>query len=366
MESDLFAPTKFSILTVLFFGVIFASTVRAIDAGMPNPPSSPTEIKVGIFLADIIDMDEVEEAFEAEIILIAEWHDPRLAFDAASEGSDYKLFQGEFQFNELFTGWWPQLLIVNEIGSGDINALRITVHSDGTVRYKDQRNVTLETPMELQSFPFDVQTLQATIISFGDYSDQVKLVVDQSVLGATEEYAEVYHKVNIAQWDLLNLDLKAGISDYRYYGTKEELSAITLTITLERKPSNMIWKVMFPLVLLVSLMWAVFWMDIENLADRLNVAFIGILTIVAYQFLIDGNMPRISYFTFTDAVLLFSFIVMCLCVYESLIVNSLWKRGRRAAAEHIDRAAHWAFPVVYFLGLATCYFYYLRGPHASL
>jgi hypothetical protein len=349
----------YSLSAVFFLAVCCVSIAHATDAGMPNPPASPTEVSLGIFLADIIDMDEVDETFQAEIIIIAEWKDPRLAFDAEAEGSDYKLFQGEFQFNELFAGWWPQLLIVNEIGSGDINARRVTIRANGTVRYKDQRNVTLETPMELQSFPFDVQSLQAAIISFGDYSDQVKLVVDKSVLGATEEYAEVNRKVNIAQWDLRNLDLKAGVSDYRYYGTKKEFSEVTMTITLERKSSNMLWKIMFPLILLVSLMWAVFWIDVKNLADRLNVAFIGILTIVAYQFLLDGNMPRISYFTFTDAVLLFSFMVMCLCIYESLLVNSLWKRGHRDMAELIDRAALWAFPVVYVLGLAINFMYFL-------
>ncbi len=351
--------THYLFIGLCFIAMMSVNVAQATDAGMPNPPGSPTEVKLGVFLADIIDMDEVEEAFQAELILIAEWKDPRLAFDADVEGSNYKLFQGEFQFNELFSGWWPQLLIVNEIGSGDINALRITVWSDGTVRYKDQRNVTLETPMALQSFPFDVQTLHADIISFGDYSDQVKLVVDENVLGATEEYAEVNQKVNIAQWDLVNLDLKAGASDFRYYGTKKEFSEITMTITLERKPSNMLWKIMFPLILLVSLMWAVFWMDIENLADRLNVAFIGILTIVAYQFLLDGNMPRISYFTFTDAVLLYSFVIMCLCIYESLFVNSLWKRGQREKAARIDRAVHWAFPVAYIVGLGINYFYFL-------
>jgi len=354
----LFRPCHL-LLALLVFALCCVNLANATDAGMPNPPGSPTEVKLGLFLADIIDMDEVEEVFQAEVILIAEWHDPRLAFDAESQGSDYKLFQGEFQFNEMFTGWWPQLLIVNEIGSGDINAVRITVHPDGTVRYKDQRNVTLETPMQLQSFPFDVQTLQANIISFGDYSDQVTLLVDPSVLGATEEYAKENQKVNIAQWTLRNLDLKAGTSDYRYYGTKKNFSAITMTIKLERKSSNTIWKIIFPLVLLVSLMWAVFWMDIENLAERLNIAFIGILTIVAYQFLLDGNMPRISYFTFTDAVLLFSFVIMCLCVYESLLVNTLWKRGHRALAVRIDDTANWGFPVVYFLGLAVNYLYYL-------
>jgi hypothetical protein len=106
-------------------------------------------------------------------------------------------------------------------------------------------------------------------------------------------------------------------------------------------------------------MWAVFWMEVDNLSDRLNVAFIGILTIVAYQFLIDGAMPRISYFTFTDTVLLYSFLVMCLAIVESLILYSLCKAGRRTAAEKLDRAAQWAFPILYFAGLMISYLYYV-------
>ena len=200
----------------------------AVEAGMPNPPSSPTVVKVGIFLADIIDLDEVEETFQAEFIVVAEWEDPRLAFDPAVDGTDMKLFQGQFQFNEVFTGWWPQLLIVNEIGTGDINAITIEVHPDGRVRYMEQRNVTLETPMRLQPFPFDTQTLEAKMIAFGNYSEQVLLEVDERVLGATEEHVKGNERVNIAQWSLVNLDMVAGLADYRYYGAPKQLSEIRL------------------------------------------------------------------------------------------------------------------------------------------
>ena len=114
-----------------------------------------------------------------------------------------------------------------------------------------------------------------------------------------------------------------------------------------------------PLIILVLLMWAIFWMEVDNLSDRLNVAFIGILTIVAYQFLIEGSMPRISYFTFTDTVLLYSFVVMCLSVLESLVLTSMCKAGHKAAAERVDHVARWAFPLIYFAGLSVSYFYYM-------
>jgi hypothetical protein len=223
-----------------------------------------------------------------------------------------------------------------------------------------QRNVTMETPMRLRPFPFDTQTLEAKMIAFGNHSGQVLLEVDKRELGATEEHVKRDERVNIAQWRLLNLNMETGVSDYRYYGTPEPLSEIRLLVTLQRLSANIVWKVIVPLIVLVLLMWAVFWMEVDNLSDRLNVAFIGILTIVAYQFLIDGAMPRIPYFTFTDTVLLFSFLVMCLAVVESLALYSLCKAGSREAAERMDRAAQWAFPLIYFAGLLVSYFYYMN------
>jgi len=353
----------FPILSAWVAGLIMLVSglgeVRAIEAGMPNPPASPTVVEVGIILADIIDLDELNESFEAELIVVAEWDDPRLAFDPAAEGRPMKLFQGQFQFNEVFAGWWPQLLIVNEIGSGDINAITIEVHPDGRVRYLEQRNVTLETPMKLQPFPFDTQTLEARMIAFGNYSEQVLLKVDERKLGATEDNAMKNDRVNIAQWRLLNLDMVTTLADHRYYGESKAVSEILFTITLQRESASIVWKVILPLIILVLLMWAIFWMEVDNLSDRLNVAFIGILTIVAYQFLIEGTMPRISYFTFTDTVLLYSFVVMCLSIFESLIIYSMCQAGHKVAAARVDHAARWAFPIIYFAGLLVSYLYYV-------
>jgi hypothetical protein len=354
---------SFPILRACIAGLIFLLSgpgeLHAIDAGMPNQPSSPTVVKVGVFLADILDLNEVNETFQIELVTLAEWDDPRLAFDPAVEGTETKLFQGQFQFNEVFAGWWPQFVIINEIGAGDISAIQIEVRADGRVRFLEARNVTLETPMKLQPFPFDRQTLEARMVAFGNNSQEVLLEVNEQMLGATEEHAMNNGRVNIAQWRLLNLDVKPGLSSQRYYGEARPVSELLFTITLQREWASIFWKVILPLIILVLLMWAIFWMEVDNLSDRLNVAFIGILTIVAYQFLIEGSMPRISYFTFTDTVLLYSFVVMCLSVLESLVLTSMCKAGHKAAAQRVDHVARWAFPLIYFAGLAVSYFYYV-------
>ena len=78
----------------LLSALLLVQPASALDAGMPGPPASPTNVKVGIFLADIVSLDEVNETFEAEFVIGARWVDPRLAFDPVEEGSDEKRFQG--------------------------------------------------------------------------------------------------------------------------------------------------------------------------------------------------------------------------------------------------------------------------------
>lgn len=152
---------------------------EAIEPGMPNPPASPTRVRCALLIVDVIDIDDVSESFEAKISLVASWHDPRLAFDAAAEGTERKLFQGPYQVAEVFAGWWPQLVLVNEIGLGDITAVTVEVAPDGGVRLMQQRTVRLETPMQLHDYPFDEQRLRAILLPFGSTIDDVVLEVDE-------------------------------------------------------------------------------------------------------------------------------------------------------------------------------------------
>jgi len=334
------------------------TTALAIDAGMPNPPASPTTVKCGLMILDVIDVDDVNETFEAEVAIFASWHDPRLAFDAEAEGTDTKLFQGEFQFAEIFTGWWPQLLLVNEIGRGDTNAIKIEVEANGSVTYLEQRNVLLETPMSLYDYPFDTQRLRALLVPFGNTSDEVVLEVDEQYQRATDIHVQQEQGVNVSGWDLQKLEMATDRTKLYLGDVSKTISRITTTITLKRRSGQIVWDILVPLVVLVSMVWSIFWLDCEDLSDRLNISFIGVLTIVAYQFVVIDNMPRMAYLTFTDTLLLLSFLFTSATILQSLFLQRMVQKARKAAADRIDRTCRWAFPLGYVLTAATLLAFY--------
>jgi hypothetical protein len=344
--------------TCLMAAMVTGHVARAMDAGMPNPPASPTRVTCAILILDVIDIDDVNESLEVELALLATWHDPRLAFDAEEEGVDCKLFQGEFQFAELFRGWWPQFLIVNQVGRGDTSAITLRVFPDGTVRYAEQRNATLETPMSLHDYPFDSQRLRALVVPFGNTTDEVVLEVDDRYQGTTEDHVRNDSEVNVAGWNLQDLDMRTDEASLAVGGGMRPISRIVATIRFQRRSWQLVWQMLFPLLVIVSMIWSIFWIDIESLADRLNVAFIGVLTIVAYQFVVIENMPRMSYLTFTDTLLLVSFVTMSATIPQSLFIHSLVRQGRQQQARVIDGICRWAFPVGYTLLVAATFGWY--------
>jgi len=326
---------------------------RGIEAGMPNPPASPTRVKCGIIILEVTDVDDVNESFEAEIALIASWNDPRLAFDPETEGTDRKLFQGEYQFNEVYHGWWPQLLILNQIGRGETKALRLEVLPNGDVRYREQRSARLETPMALQAYPFDTQRLRASVTPFGDTIDQVVLEVDERFSGTTDDRMRRERDVNVAGWSLRHLDMAMDETVISVGNGESRFSRLVATIHLQRRSWQLVWQMLFPMFVIVSMVWSIFWVDPEQLADRLNVAFIGVLTIVAYQFVVLDDMPRMSYLTFTDTLLLVSFLTMSATIPQSLVMNRLARRGHEKKARRIDRICRWAVPLTYLVMVAA-------------
>lgn len=348
-------PTPWPAMFVAACAVL-ATAARAdepIPAGMPNPPARPTKVECAVLIIDVVDIDDVNESFQAEIAILASWQDPRLAFDPQAEGTDMKLFQGSFQFNEVFKGWWPQLLILNEVGREEPKAVTVMVSPDGIVRYREQRNAVLETPMELHDFPFDTQRLRASMIPFGSTADEVVLAVDERFARSTDDYVRQEKDVNVSGWDLQRLEMTVDETSLLAGEDRTRFSRLVTTIQLQRRSWQYVWEILFPLLVLVSVVWSIFWVEIDSLADRLNISFIGVLTIVAYQFVLVENMPRMSYLTFLDSVLISSFLMMALTVPQSLLIHSLVRKGKQRLARTIDRTSRWLFPVAYFLLLAA-------------
>jgi len=347
-------PRPLSLLGA-FAALVATSTVTWAEPFLLGPPDTggPVAVSVGFFLSDVNDVDERQETFEFEAILTLRWQDARQAFDPDQLGVDERTYQGNYQFSEVFDGWWPQLILTNESGGFESQAVLLRIAPDGAMTLMNEIHAVAEMPMALRRFPFDRQGFRAVFEALGYDQDRVVLVPDPTTSGGSEQ------GVNIAQWELLDLR----ITDHDYdpvYGDGHDgaLSQIVVTLEMARRPAHMLQVVVLPLTLLVILTFSVFWMDRESLGDRMDISFIGVLTVVAYQIIVSDAMPGIAYFTLMTGFLYSTYLVLAAGVCVNLVVSKLDQSGRRELGDRVDRTCRWAVPVGFFgvNALAVVYF----------
>ena len=120
------------------------------------------------------------------------------------------------------------------------------------------------------------------------------------------------------------------------------------TISVRRRSSFYLWKVFLPLLLMVFLSWAVFWIEAGDLSNQVQVAVTTILTVIAFAFAISATMPRLPYLTYIDAFFLECYIFVFLAVVELMTVHVAHRSElRRDLGLRIRRYSRWVIPAAF-------------------
>ena len=92
-----------------------------------NPPESngqPVQVKIGILLIDVVEIDDVTESFTADLKVRIRWKDPRLSAIALG----HSLENCRFSIEDI---WNPDIQPINQRGTVDKGKLQLVVASNG-------------------------------------------------------------------------------------------------------------------------------------------------------------------------------------------------------------------------------------------
>jgi len=329
------------------------NTEAGNNAYGPPEDDGPVVVEIGFFLTNINAINEEDETLDFEGTLSLRWRDPRLAFDPGETGYEQRYYQGYYQFDEVFSGWWPQVVLANEAGRFDREGIVVRIDPDGTVNYREEVDALAKVKMNLRRFPLDRQQFAVTFEILGYDSGQLRLRVDE---GATGLWRDNLHQVQVPQWTRPELTATVLEYDPAYAdGHDDPITAMQVLIDLQREPGYTLRLVALPVMIFVMLSWSVFWMERSSVGDRMDISFIGILTVVAYQIMFSEGLPKISYLTVLMAFMVISFILMCASVLINLRVAALDNSGRSMEGDRLDRRCRYLFPITYVTAnLAIC------------
>jgi hypothetical protein len=301
----------------------------------PASGNGPTQVSVGIWIVDISKIDSAEQSFTAEVAVVLRWKDSRLAHTG----------NGVVRYS-LDQIWHPRVVIVNETNSVSHKFPDMAeVEPDGRVIYRQRYAGAFTQPLRLRSFPFDRQTFRLQFVAVRYRPNEVQFEPDQDWIdNGLKQAGGIAPSITLPDWTIENWNTKS-LSYALAPGF--EYSGYAFEFTAARNVSHYILKVMFPLVLIVIMSWAVFWMDPIHSNAQINIAITSMLTLIAYRFATDNQLPRLPYMTRLDAFILMGTVLIFFSLIEVITTTILETNHRARLAKTIDRCCRLIFPAIF-------------------
>jgi gamma-aminobutyric acid receptor subunit beta len=301
----------------------------------PESQAGPTKIGYAVYIADITRIDSSTQTFQANFMLILHWKDPRLAHSDPGVR--------EYALADV---WAPPILFENQTRDL-VRSLPeiVTVAPDGLVAYRQRFIGEFSQALDLRAFPFDRGTFGIHLVTPGNSPEEILFQPGEEGLKiGLKRGIGIADHLSEPDWRILSTDIK--VKPFSI-SPGAQIAACHFEFTAARNSTYFIIKVMLPLVLIVMMSWAVFWIDPTDSGAQFSIAVTAMLTLIAYRFAIDANVPKLPYLTCLDQFVLFSSLLVFVTLIQAIITSKLAKRGDLELARMIDRRSRWIFPLIF-------------------
>src|SRR5437016_12582858 len=237
----------------------------------PRAQDGPTQVSVGIWIADITSIDSAQQSFTAEIAVVWREKDPRLAH-AGHGVVRYPIEQV----------WHPRIAVVNETNSVSRKFPDLVeVEPDGRATYRQRYAGAFSQPLRLRSFPFDRQTFRLQFVAVRYRANEVQFVPDQDWIdNGLKQAGGIATSIALPDWTIESWNTKA--PSYAL-APGFEYSGYAFEFTASRNGQHYVWKVILPLVLIVIISYAVFCFKKNTSNSHISIAVNAMHNLIAYQ-----------------------------------------------------------------------------------
>ncbi|HUA36000.1 MAG TPA: hypothetical protein VMA09_20480 [Candidatus Binataceae bacterium] len=300
-----------------------------------SPPQTDGQlipVAIAMRIINLSDIDEVTQRFRMVGYLVAEWKDDRLAFTPSAPWEKFRVYAAD-------QVWCPHFDFVNGVAPHEAHDVTMRVFLDGTVRYSERSSAELSNVFNLRTFPFDRQTLEILI---HQTAAEDRVVALSELHGEKSLSAEPRVYSELAQWQMTGAD--SSVEEIPGIGG-EPITEVRFSVSMVRRYNFYIWKVFLPLLLMVVLSWTVLWVDPTELSAQTTISVTTILTVIAFAFAIQANLPKVPYLTFIDLFFLVCYLFVFLTAIEITAVHIAGRSGHIARARRLIRTFRLVLPI---------------------
>lgn len=243
--------------------------------------AKPVDIKLGLSLTQVLDVDEKNQVLTVNVWLDQEWHDERLVWDNISEFSNINILRIPCDLI-----WVPDIVLYNSVDDhnrGYMKSLAM-VHKDGNVFWPPIVRMRSSCKMDITYFPFDDQICKLKLGSWAYDGFQVD-VSNRSL------NMDLTNFVDNGEWTLITTKVQRNVIYYPC--CPEPFPDVTFYIQLRRRVLYYFLNVIIPCMLLSGLTLTGFLLPPDS-GEKITLGLTVLLAFSVFMLLIAENMPPTS------------------------------------------------------------------------
>ena len=311
-------------------GAAGAASARAASPGAPHEhptepsglytplvtiPDSADVVTVGTYWVNIYGIDFRANTCFVTAYVWLKWRgetDPSLSLEFANAVQDWQLKKTR-AFAE------PKLLPSGE-------------------KYQEMRVSGLfYQPYDLREYPLDIQHIDL-------YLEDSSRTMDEVVYLADTESSGLDVSLAIPGWDVEGLTSQSFVHDYQTdFGDPSagreasDFTSLLYTVTIQRDVDYFLWKLMFPLVIVLLTNWLALLLRPNWIDLRTGMPATALLTLVFLQAAYSDNLPELSYLVLMDKIYVMAFAMIIITLLQVVWSNHRLKQHQLEVTHEVRR-----------------------------
>ena len=224
--------------------------------------------------------------------------------------------------------------------------------------YQVEGKITLKSDFNFKAFPFDSQNLKFDLWAMaGD-----ELEIDYTDLDFSFLFQD-YSSLRIPEWKVNDADIKSK-SFYSAYHDENRIM-YELEINIERQYGYYIYKVLIPILIILIVAWTALWIPSKEIESRLTITIVCLLSLIAYNFIVDKDVPKLDYLTLLDYLILLSYLFAAIPTIFTVISYNFYVSNNNA--DKFDKSIKFYGPFT-FIGISIMIFFSqaINNPNTAL
>ena len=329
--------------------------IDELDYNKTTDGVSKAEASIYVTIKNISQIDVKDNTFESDLVLSVSWKMKNL-HPLIKEYMILNKAKGEYWYCK-FTPEEFEKMQIGEVFFETINSVKQNenlindeyrfdisnyLYASGTYSVEDfndenkdfieithekKGNFTFSNDYNLKAFPFDRQLLKIKVADPTRNKESLELLADNYTSKGLESF-----KLNgkILEWKIID-------AYANYYNEENSIdgsisSGLEIILEIERNFQYYIFKIICPIILILLVCWSVLWIHPKELESKLTITIVCLLSLIAYNFVIDKDLPKLSYLTILDYIVLLSYVFATIPNFISIysfekhrVKNPVWK-----------------------------------------